>query len=761
MQALIRPRVPQIVAALLILAALGTAIFLFISYRSNGGGVASPPVEVFIQSPNPGSDLTIGGEPVRVMVYAHGEEAFDSMVLWIDGEAVGQHSLSEGELDNWSSDFFWLPAEAGSYRLLAGVYKETHLLALSSPVPVEIQLDADLESAVGGGHLVLPALGGLPAAPSPTDEEAQPAQPWQGSAGDWLTSLTATEPPAPPALSLDVQGCDIFLSFKDTSDNEEGFLVYRQSNQAPWVQLAKLSSQSEHEWLSYTDEDLSGNVSYYVAAFNSQGISNSNLASAQLSTADCQPPDPSAPSGWYIQLDELVAESQVDLAYCYRSFGENWVRWPQSGFFVTGEEGLQIQGAQERFATLGLQDPEQLAATELFLECWGWLGSQLVRLGSLHASNLLSDAALSQSFTGQGIAATLHAGTDWTNYDQHADWSESTMPLITAEATFEPSVCNNHLGKKAVFSGSYCLNPTPGYNLGPEGVNPQPWIIWTVHDKICKAGIQLQCIPLSSWIDFAAENYFSLRFELWEYSSDDPSTRWFAGSSSEPDQTVFRVLHRDCAGARYFQVVLVIGDNYFVGPWSPVSYKASVPCTKPITGDAIGLDVFFERVDLLGVNDHAGDDTLEVHGSFYATPTSGLNGQERVIGSNNCDNPTGACLQHWSDGNHLLSEVPMCPGPPVCTEDTEPIDASRFVPNNNHIYFPIRDGDGLHISVLLIDDDSPNMNNWLCWGYWDEPPRSLLEWAATGYTSIELVCPPDNEEDFQFMRVWVTYNALP
>jgi hypothetical protein len=424
---------------------LGAFLILFLQYWLNGGGSISSPIHTYISitSPGPGSEMPAQAYPIAVQVYAHGDDAFDSMQLWINGEAAGQHVAPEGGLNPWYGEFHWRPVNSGNYTLIAGVFDDRHPAALSDAIPVTILSSPNLASDANNAEgIVLPSYEVMtpPLLPASPPSVPEPAQPWTGSPGDWVQSLLADELPAAPVLALNVQGCNVMLSFLDTSDNEEGFLIHRQSNDGPWVGVSKLQSQSEQDWLSYIDTDLTGTATYYISAFNSQGTALSNLVSAEFSTEGCPPTDPVVPPGWYIQLVDLQTDSDVDRAYCYRSYGDNWARWPQFGFFEMGESGLQVEGALERFATPGMKDALEIAPRQLILECWGWKGGQLLKLGTIAADNLLSDASLLQSFSSQGLSATLHAGVNWINYDQSADWSDSTMPSITAAATFEGGV---------------------------------------------------------------------------------------------------------------------------------------------------------------------------------------------------------------------------------------------------------------------------------------------------------------------------------
>jgi hypothetical protein len=197
-----------------------------------------------------------------------------------------------------------------------------------------------------------------------------------------------------------------------------------------------------------------------------------------------------------------------------------------------------------------------------------------------------------------------------------------------------------------------------------------------------------------------------------------------------------------------------VGNEHFVSPWS--NETQGVPCKKAVTGDAIGIEIVFESVELVNVHDGFGD-TMEVYGHFFASPSSGwaVNQQGRLMGELECEAEDLPCLRRWSDGNHPLAAVPLCPFPPSGCEG----DLSRYVVNNNRIYLPVKGGDPIWLYALLLDNDDPNAPNWFCFVQHTTEAKSVVEWASTDTTLLKLDCGPD--EDFDAAAVYVTYRALP
>ncbi|MCG8699748.1 MAG: T9SS type A sorting domain-containing protein [Bacteroidales bacterium] len=97
-----------------------------------------------------------------------------------------------------------------------------------------------------------------------------------GNTGGGSTS----KPKAPSDLTVQVNNCSIKLTWKDNSNNEEGFKVYRKSENGRYELIKTLSKNVT----SYKDYNVSAYKSYryYIQAYNSKGKSYSAIQEAKI-----------------------------------------------------------------------------------------------------------------------------------------------------------------------------------------------------------------------------------------------------------------------------------------------------------------------------------------------------------------------------------------------------------------------------------------------------------------------------------------------
>lgn len=137
-------------------------------------------------------------------------------------------------------------------------------------------------------------------------------------------ALATDIPHAPSSLTaLPMTLSSIFLYWRDNSDNETGFKIYRSLQQNDGFERVATVGVNKK---SYTDEGLSSSTKYYyrVRAFNDAGGSvNSNTAST--TTLTLLPPR--APSGLTARA---VSSTQIDLAWVDNSKNEKGFRIQRS-----------------------------------------------------------------------------------------------------------------------------------------------------------------------------------------------------------------------------------------------------------------------------------------------------------------------------------------------------------------------------------------------------------------------------------------------
>ena len=131
-------------------------------------------------------------------------------------------------------------------------------------------------------------LGGLSGlTPGPVVPEEAP-----GSQGP---AQAASLPNAPTLISAGIQGtCDAALEFKDNSVTENGFRIYRAApGQSGFTKIADLPPLISKNLL-YTDKALAtkGKWTYYAAAYNDYGETQSLPAAIEISDPGCLPLNP-------------------------------------------------------------------------------------------------------------------------------------------------------------------------------------------------------------------------------------------------------------------------------------------------------------------------------------------------------------------------------------------------------------------------------------------------------------------------------------
>ena len=128
------------------------------------------------------------------------------------------------------------------------------------------------------------------------------------------TTTPQTIPIAPGSLTaVVVSFARVDLTWTDNSFNESGFRIDRSlSSTGPWVSAGSVSSSGT----SFSDQGVSENTTYFyrVAAFNTAGEADSNLA-----TASTPQSIPLAPDGLSAAP---VSASQINLSWNDHSFNE-------------------------------------------------------------------------------------------------------------------------------------------------------------------------------------------------------------------------------------------------------------------------------------------------------------------------------------------------------------------------------------------------------------------------------------------------------
>ncbi len=572
------------VTAFAVAIIVGTVVTNFSNYQDSGGQPSgdAPPVQVSFSNLWNGLQLE-AGESLLVNATAIGPQAFLSMELWVDGQLAGVQAAPGGGVHPFSAFFSWLPIEPGSHSLIAAAVDTEGNKAMSAQVVVFVtQTETDRAAALPDpdvSPVVQPAPGGsgyIPPSPPGADAAVGAANGWSGSPGDWINSLTADESPAAPELVADPQGCAAELLIHDLSDNEEGFLIYKEDSYSPdWVQVAALSANSQPAWISFTDGGLPGTVTYYVSAFNDQGQADSNLATVKIDPADC-PPELGVSRGYSLQVNKLFPEVETELVYCYQSTnGVDWSRWPVSGFLPRDDEGFVIGGPVVNVLNPGFLGEEMTPRSGMDLVCWGWSGGNLVQIGHIFVEKTFPVYLGNQLVPGEGIHAEIEFKPIYLVGEPHVPVSTAGIDLMPAERnhnllqtsnspvipqvwlhqTIDPEVCRNYLpphAQNAQGQAAYCfVYPEFGLSQGTGVV--QPYLHWDFGEyPTCLEGIGESCLNYSQLLALAEASGGMVGFQV--SSSSNAGT--FTWSVTEPDLRAFVVPPLSCTGSANYRVRL-------------------------------------------------------------------------------------------------------------------------------------------------------------------------------------------------------------
>lgn len=762
----------SIAIALVILSALFVVTaYQFKKYQAamESLSVKSTPILIAITDPYTGQTVP-AGTPLLVHVNASSPEKLLSLELWANGQVVGiQGSPTPQGMTPFSADFTWIPADPGTYTLIARAIQEGSQSGDSAAVVVIVgPADKTTGGSEGGGdssqNIPISNGGGygsstpLPLQPTPPNESdsSAPAQKWTLSITNWLLS-NSNEPLQAPQLTAAPAGCGATLSIHDLSNNEEGFIVFRMTEGSPiQTKIATLMGQSGVDWLIYADESNSHTNSYMVRAFNSSNVADSNIVFVEGDPSDCEK-DGSAEPVLSIQLTGLKSDMDAEMAYCYKSLnGADWVRWPVSGFFMPGPDGFNIQSEVDNIL---LNELEGKSLT-LDLECWGWVGGALTLLGNLHQDNIGPDLDNLQLADG-GLLAVLDIGDVITAKDGEDPPKPpigDVMPKVFAIIFFGQDACTEHLpsGGSNFFENLLFCTWFPEYNFD-QGAS-QPYLVWYVSDpkyQECLNGTGVACHSFQSYVDRVKLYGGELGFNVYSQFSDSIPL-----ATMPYNLTTFVVPPQMTCGK---DVLLMTVRMYWIpGPNDPLgqthlresidsnTVSAASLCPPP---QEIKLDVTFDtlRIGDLGDGVGGGDD-LEIYASFKAEGNNPGTGSVLNMGrwgwsGSDCINDvvsftlnsmglSSECPRPIKEGDTSLSDKPMC------ASNTYSHCVGSYSQNNNKIQVTVGDGSRIHISVHAVDYDTDSADDDVCKVETWIGPESISGWQ--GFTTNGQMSQGDN-----------------
>ncbi|MCK5316805.1 MAG: hypothetical protein KAJ55_02760 [Anaerolineales bacterium] len=757
------------IASVLIAVIFGVSILKLNQYRASVVSVYPAPghPQVSITSPAQSSQLSLGA-PIIIQATAFNTQKILSIELYIDGELTGVESAPAGGSDYFPAEFLWSPPAPGVYSLIARANGVDQLTTTSSPVQIMVTSPDFDPNAPDTIDYALPAPPQASSPPIP-DSQSNPAEQWNGTPGNWINSLTADAPPDAPELAVLLDGCSVLLSIHDLSDNEEGFEVWRLLPNSPsWTSIAVLASQSQHEWITYTDGGAHGETTYYVSAFNSKGNQDSNLVHVNVDPVDCPPPT-NKRSVLTLKLESIETHIPVDKLYCYFSLdGAQWMRRPEFGFWPGGD-ALQEQGSfNTEIISLNLTGDDSSPEPEIkpitfYLDCWGWQADSLHYLGAISPS-LDPNQPDSNQFGSEGFVAAVSqnlgdvpdqpeffpmGGTGDDDYEfgvfedeiqEINPWLgkstiDPSMPIPMPYITYDPDLCKSHLPPpfQNQFGQFLFCTPYPGFDLGNEGVNPQPYFTWKMSNDCINGTGEPFCKPYIYWVSLAADLGHEVGFNIYDNNPEG----FHIHHVNAPDLFSFVIPPVPCSGLRYLWVQMWYYDGSSLLPtYGPPSAKHIVECPEKI-GTTTILDIQFNGILFSNLDDgESAPQDVEVYGYLRAkseSQTRYLNFAPWNEQRANCPDEsftigglnTGGgidCTKTFSDGIYDLADVALSQA-----NSYDPWQEDYKV-NNNTFLLTIEEYDSLTLSVKIVDWDDGSANDLVCEGSFQIPSQSIFEW---------------------------------
>jgi hypothetical protein len=281
---------------------------------------------------------------------------------------------------------------------------------------------------------------------------------------------------------------------------------------------------------------------------------------------------------------------------------------------------------------------------------------------------------------------------------------------------------------------TFFCSPSEGFNYGPNGPNPQPYLNWDPNQSPrCPNGQGPQCKFYYYWLSLAADLGHEIGFNVY----DQNNKGFHIKQVTVPELFNYTIPPVPCSGNRELWVQMWYYDGTsFLPTYGPPSNKASIPCPVAL-GPKMFLDVRFDQVVFTGIeDDESAPQDVEAFGYLRASSesmTRYLNlatwqsfvsfcpDEEGLI--NNQNSSQAGCPISFMDGSHSLSDQPLCRSKKYysCSE-------SGWDHNNNTLRLVIEDGDSLTLSAKILDRDSAAASDLVCEGTIQFPGQKTLDW---------------------------------
>lgn len=423
-------------------------------------------LRVAIRLPSSGARVSVG-DSVAVLMLSTGAGPVVRYELWVDGSAEGAVFPEPGENPPPpTAQIPWRPSEPGIHSLIARAFDGNGNVGRSRPVLVEVAqpqtgdrvgLDITLQpgdtlesvsAAFGltpdelitanpgwsgnveeGEEIRVPVPGAdLPAGFAGDDDfsRSEPANPADQPAPDPAEGLPSR--PGSPTATLG-EACAVALQWSP-STAADGYEVYRFGSGE--MDFTRVGETRGDEAVFEDVAPLAGEYQYLITAVNNQGASEGDPAVIEIS-ADLCPESAPLPEDGMAWLDlELLAFNPApgfDRAYCYVSPfpGSAFVRIPEDeDAFLTPSGGVwDIDRFASGLQRLSLYHPAD-QPVHLEMDCWGWQGGDLSRLGTLEIEHPRPD------WDGQQLSAAAQGFEALYRIFSHTNSIPQLVPVFAA-----------------------------------------------------------------------------------------------------------------------------------------------------------------------------------------------------------------------------------------------------------------------------------------------------------------------------------------
>jgi hypothetical protein len=309
------------------------------------------------------------------------------------------------------------------------------------------------------------------------------------------------------------------------------------------------------------------------------------------------------------------------------------------------------------------------------------------------------------------------------------------MPKLYPLVTHNPEVCKSHLPppfQNLLGQGMFCW-PYPGFDIGNQGANPQPYFVWNPTKHCLKGFGEPPCKHYPYWISFAADLGHEVGFNIY----DQNNKGFYIHQVTAPELFSFVIPPVPCSGMRDFWVQMWYYDGTSLLPtYGPPSPKFSIACPYKL-GPSMALDIRFDMLRLYNVDDGEGGlQDVEVYGYLRAssgTMTRYLNLATWNQQASSCPDDTislslgtgGAlgCPKTFTSGHYNLDDTTLCE-----SKSYNNCSQSGWETNNNTIRLIIEESDSLTLKVKIVDWDDNSDNDLVCQGTFQIPSQSIFEW---------------------------------